>query len=68
MKEGHGVERGDGLHVISNNGSCELKIRRRIGMAKTKIWRDRNIPRKTEVRLVNTQIFSIFSYGAETWT
>lgn len=59
---------------ISNTGSCEKEIRRRIGMAKNamsqlqKIWRDRNISRNTKVKLVNTLVFSIFGYGAETWT
>lgn len=59
---------------ISNNGSCESEVRRRIGMAKSamtqlrKIWADRNITRKTKIKLVQTLVFSIFSYGAETWT
>lgn len=59
---------------INNTGSCEKEIRRRIGMAKTamtqlqRIWRDRNISRKTKIKLVNSLVFSIFSYGAETWT
>lgn len=58
---------------ISNTGSCEKEIRRRIGMAKNamaqlaKIWRDRNISRNTKKKLVQTLVFSIFSYGSETW-
>ena len=44
---------------ISNTGSCEKEIRRRIGMAKSamsqlqNIWKDRSISRKTKVKLVN---------------
>ncbi|CAH2107939.1 unnamed protein product [Euphydryas editha] len=59
---------------ICNNGSCEGEIRRRIGMAKSamsqlqRIWRDRKISIKTKIKLVRTLIFSIFLYGAETWT
>lgn len=59
---------------INNTGPCEKEIRRRIGMAKNvmsqlhKIWRDRNITRKTKTKLVSSLVFSIFSYGAETWT
>ncbi|XP_062527082.1 uncharacterized protein LOC134199679 [Bombyx mori] len=43
---------------ISNNGSCEREVRRRIGMAKSamtqlgKIWRDRNISVKTKTKLI----------------
>lgn len=60
--------------TITNNGNCESEIRRRIGMAKTamsrltKIWKDRSISQKTKIRLVRTLVFSIFLYGAETWT
>lgn len=59
---------------ICNNGSCEKDVRRRIGMAKSamsqlqKIWKNRGIKLKTKIRLVRTLIFSIFLYGAETWT
>ncbi|KAJ8718735.1 hypothetical protein PYW07_016291 [Mythimna separata] len=59
--------------IISNDGSCEKEVRRRIGMAKSamaqldKVWKDRNISVKTKTKLVRT-LFSIFSYGAETWS
>lgn len=33
-----------------------------------KIWTDRNISVKTKTKLIRTLVFSIFSYGAETWT
>lgn len=32
------------------------------------IWRDRNIPCKTKIKLAKTLLFSIFSFEAETWT
>lgn len=60
--------------IITNNGSSELEIRRRIAMAKTamsqlqNIWRDRNISRHTKIKLVRTLVFSIFLYACETWT
>lgn len=60
--------------VITNKGSSEPEIRRRIGMAKSamtqlnKIWKDRNITRRTKIHLIRTLVFSIFLYGAETWT
>nr|ADI61821.1 endonuclease-reverse transcriptase [Bombyx mori] len=59
---------------INNTGSSELEVRRRIGMAKGamtqlgKIWKDHNITQKTKTKLVLTLVFSIFIYGAETWT
>ena len=60
--------------LINNKGGCEDEIRRRIGMAKNamirldKIWKDNNIHKNTKLRLVKTLMFSIFFYGAETWT
>ncbi|KAJ2946814.1 hypothetical protein O0L34_g16138 [Tuta absoluta] len=60
--------------LITSEGSCTEEIRRRSGMAKSamanldKVWRNRSIRRKTKVRLVRALVFSIFLYGAETWT
>ena len=60
--------------LVSDTGSCKQEICRRIQIAKQamtrldKIWRDRGISRPTKVRLVKTLVFSIFLYGAETWT
>ena len=59
---------------ICNNGSCDKEIIRRIQMSKgamsklEKVWGDRSVQRKTKVRLVQSLIFSIFLYGAESWT
>ena len=61
-------------YSISNNGSCEVEVRRRIGMAKSamsqldRVWKDRSISITTKSYLVRTLVFSIFIYGAETWT
>ncbi|KAL0878559.1 hypothetical protein ABMA27_003646 [Loxostege sticticalis] len=75
LQEFETVERFQYLgSVITNRGSCEPEIRRRIGMAKTamtqlgKIWKDRNVTNRTKTHLVRTLVFSIFLYGAETWT
>lgn len=60
--------------LITSDGSCTNEIRRRAGMAKSamanldKIWRNRGIRRSTKVRLVRALVFSIFLYGAETWS
>ena len=60
-------------YSISNNGSCEVEVRRRIGMAKSamsqldRVWKDRSISITTKSYLVRTLVFSIFIYGAEIW-
>lgn len=59
--------------TITNDGKCKKEIRR-IGMAKSAMARLANISKyyyssvTTKVRLVRTVVFSIFIYGAETWT
>lgn len=59
---------------ITSDGNCEAEVRRRIIMAKsamtrlTKVWRDRSISKSVKVRLVRALVFSVFLYGAETWT
>ena len=58
--------------VLSNDGGCSDEIRRRIQLAKsamsrlTRIWKDRQISNNTKMILVQSIIFSIFLYGAET--
>lgn len=60
--------------LISNKGSYEGEVKRRIGMAKTalssltKIWKDRHIGKHTKRLLVQSLIFPIASYGSESWT
>ena len=59
--------------VFTNNYDDSVEIKRRIGIAKnatislTKIWKNRSIDLKTKMRLLNTLVFSIASYGAECW-
>ena len=60
--------------VLSNGGGSSNEIRRRIEISRsamsrlTKVWRDRQISNATKMRLVKSLVFSIFLYGAETWT
>lgn len=60
--------------LLNSEGDSGKEIARRIQMSKaamtklTRIWKDRNVSRKTKVRLVQTLVFSIFFYGAESWT
>ncbi|CAH2226459.1 jg4165 [Pararge aegeria aegeria] len=60
--------------LISNNGGCVEEVKRRMAIARTamdrlkKIWKNRNITKATKIRLVQTLVFPIFLYAAETWT
>lgn len=53
---------------ITNAGSCEPEIRRRIAMGKTaiarltRIWKNHGISKETKIKLVKTLIFSIVTY------
>uniref|UniRef100_A0A8D9A4P5 Craniofacial development protein 2 n=1 Tax=Cacopsylla melanoneura TaxID=428564 RepID=A0A8D9A4P5_9HEMI len=58
---------------ITKDAKCEVEIKKRIAMAKNAFWnhRDmmrRNVSRKTKLRLLNTYVFSILTYGCESWT
>ncbi|VEN51868.1 unnamed protein product [Callosobruchus maculatus] len=58
--------------LIDNSGSCENEIRRRIQQARvamtklTEIWRNHNITEATNMSLVQSLVFSTFSYASET--
>lgn len=60
--------------VVSNTGGSSDEVKRRLAMARTqtvklsKIWKDRTISKATKIRLVETLIFPIATYAAETWT
>jgi len=64
------VERG--VHISRNGGSSQ-ENRRTIALAKTamtklnKFWKDRHITTTTKCKLVNTLVFPIALYAAETW-
>lgn len=59
---------------ITNKGGSESEVKRRIGMAKTalnklvKVWKDHNISKNTKQRLMKSLVFSIATYGSESWT
>ena len=61
-------------HIISNNGTCEMEIKRRIEIARSKfielkgILTSREIPVSVRVQLTRTLIWSVLLYGAEAQT
>jgi hypothetical protein len=60
--------------VISEDGSCEADIKRRIGLAAgtfgnlTTIWKAKNITIKTKVKVYETMVVPILLYGSECWS
>jgi len=60
--------------TITKDGECKEEIRKRIMLGRTamsgldKIWKDKNITKKTKVRLVKALVFPVTMYGCETWT
>ena len=60
--------------LITNSGGCVEEVKRRMAMARTamdrlkKIWKNKNITKAIKIRLVQTLVFPIFVYTAETWT
>ena len=60
--------------IKSNNGSCGKDIKTRIGMAKQKtveynnIWKDRGIPLGLKLKILESLIWPILTYGCEAWT
>ena len=59
--------------VFTNTYDDSPEIKRRIAIAKNatvalnKIWKDRSITLKTKLRLLNSLVFPIASYGSECW-
>jgi len=33
-----------------------------------RVWKDRDISQKTKLRIVKTLVFTVVTYGCETWT
>ena len=60
--------------LITSDGHIDMELRRRIAMGKSamgslrKIVKDRNLRLATKLKIVQTLIFPIILYGAETWT
>ena len=59
---------------ITMEGESKKEIDRRLGIGRSTvgklqtIWRDKNITRNTKLRIINSMVFSITTYGSETWT
>ena len=57
-----------------SNASCAKEIRRQIAMGRSamgrlwKLWKDQGILIKMKLKLMQTLVFPIVLYGAETWT
>ena len=60
--------------VISEDGSCEADIKRRIGLAAgtfgslTTVWKAKNITIKTKEKVYETMVVPILLYGSECWS
>ena len=59
--------------TFTNTVEDSTEVKRRIGIAKNAtvavntIWKNRGITLTTKIRLLNTMVFSIVSYGSECW-
>ena len=59
---------------ITNKGGSAKEVKRRLAIARqaaielSKIWKSRDIAKRTKTRLMNALVFSIALYGSETWT
>ena len=59
---------------ITTEGESKKEIDRRLGIGRSTvgklqtIWGDKNITRNTKLRILNSMVFSIITYGSETWT
>ena len=59
---------------INQGADCEKEIRRRIAMGKAnmgkleKVMKDRDVSRDLKIKLVQTLVFPVVTYGSESWT
>jgi hypothetical protein len=58
---------------ITNGARCLSEVKKRIAIAKTAFWKQkeilrRNINVKTKLRILNNYIYSILTYASESWT
>ena len=59
---------------INKDGTCEEDVRRRIMLGRTammdlsKIMKDRDITRRTKIRIIKAMVFPVATYGCESWT
>ena len=60
--------------IVDDKGGTGADIKARIGKARiafsslNKVWKDRNISRKTKIKLFNSNVKSVLLYGSETWS
>jgi hypothetical protein len=61
-------------HTITEDGKCDMEIRKRIGMAKStfinmkSILTSKQITNKLKMRIARCYVYSILLYGSESWT
>jgi hypothetical protein len=61
-------------HLMTEDGTSEKEIRKRIGIAKStfknmkNVFTSKQISKALKMRLVKNYVYSTFQYGAETWT
>ncbi|KAL1446569.1 hypothetical protein WDU94_003622 [Cyamophila willieti] len=58
---------------ITHDARCVQEVKKRIGIAKNSFWKHKEILRRnvnlpTKLRILNTYIFSTFTYACESWT
>ena len=59
--------------TVENTGQCKTEVANRINKAKIAFWKKATILRsnisiKTRIRILMCYVFSVVSYGCETWT
>ena len=59
--------------TIEHTGQCKTEVAHRINQAKIAFWKKAtilksNISMKTRIRILMCDVFSVLSYGCETWT
>ena len=59
--------------TVENTGQCKTEVANRINQAKVTFWKKATILRsnisiKTRIRILMCYVFSVVSYGCETWT
>ena len=59
--------------IINTKGECSQEIKRRLSIARsvtqsmTKLWKSK-LPASLKVRLLKSTVFSVASYGSESWS
>ena len=58
---------------ITEDAGCEVDIRARIGMTKEDFWKNKEPMRRdvkfhTKLKILDWYVFSVLSYGCESWT